>query len=61
MIDVDGDIFYMFQENVERPGRGIGILIHATENTFTKPGIYSSSWALELFKDFEGEVTLSND
>ena len=61
MIDVDGDIFYMLQENAEKPGRGVGILIHAVEYSGTRTGIYNDRWELHLFQDFEGEITLSND
>jgi hypothetical protein len=60
MIDVDGDIFYMLQESDGRPGRGSGVLIHANSMN-TRTGIYSSSWDLQLFQDFEGAITLSND
>jgi hypothetical protein len=65
MIDVDGDIFYMLQENTENPrdpmlGTGSGVLIH-TNCMNTRTGIYSTSWDLQLFQDFEGEITLSND
>lgn len=59
MIDVDGDIFYMLQENAGKPGRGVGILIHAV-SAGTRTGIYCETWDLEMFEDFEGEITLSN-
>jgi hypothetical protein len=58
MIDVDGDIFYMFQGNAGSE-EGSGVLIH-TNCMNTKTGIYSADWDLQLFQDFEGEVTLSN-
>jgi len=61
MIDVDGDIFYMLRENAEKPGKGVGILIHTAEYSNTRTGIYGDRWELHLFQDFEGEVTLSND
>lgn len=61
MIDVDGDIFYMLHENAEKPGRGVGILIHTVEYSGTRTGIYNDRWELQLFQDFEGEITLSND
>jgi hypothetical protein len=54
MIATDGLIVFFMKESY-------GTVIKSEFDVNWEPGEYSEKWAMDCFKDFEGEITLKNE